>query len=168
MAHQNAPDEYDDSEYDDNEYNEYDYDEEDGAEDNVIVVDYAGARRRRAGRQAVKRGEAIPQGNMTARRAIDWSTTGGIITVILLTLLYAFSPIDAIPDVIPVAGQADDVIAVTAGTATAGFLAFLRIALRAMLASRIGRKGCIILGAVMGVVTVLAFVGLAAIISAIF
>lgn len=165
MAHQNAPDEYDDSEYD-----EYDYDEGD-AEDDVIVVDYAGyagARRKRAGQRAVKRGEAIPQGNIAARRAIDWSTTGGIITVILLTLLYAFSPIDAIPDVIPVAGQVDDVVAVTAGTATAGFLAFLRIALRAMIASRIGRKGCVILGAVMGVATVLAFIGLAAIISAIF
>lgn len=163
MAYQNAPDEYDDS-YDDDAYD----DEADDYDDGVIVVDVASARRGRAGRRAAKRGEAISQGNVTARRAIDWSTTGGIITVILLTLLYALSPVDAIPDVIPVAGQADDIVAVTAGTATAGFLAFVRIALRAMLATRIGRKGCVILGAVMGVVTVLAFVGLAAIISAIF
>lgn len=163
MAYQNAPDEYDDS-YDDDAYD----DEADDYDDGVIVVDVASARRGRAGRRAAKRGEATPQGNVTARRAIDWSTTGGIITVILLTLLYALSPVDAIPDVIPVAGQADDIVAVTAGTATAGFLAFVRIALRAMLATRIGRKGCVILGAVMGVVTVLAFVGLAAFISAIF
>lgn len=161
MAYQNIPDEYDYA--DEDAYG----DETDDYDDGVIVVDAASLRRARAGRLA-KRGEIIPQEHVSARRAIDWSTTGGIITVILLTLLYAFSPIDAIPDVIPVAGQADDVVAVTAGTATAGFLAFLRIALRAMLASRIGRKGCVILGALMGVVTVLAFVGLAAIISAIF
>ncbi len=101
-------------------------------------------------------------------RAIDWSTTRRHHHRHLVNAAVRPLAVERLPDVIPVAGQADDIVAVTAGTATAGFLAFVRIALRAMLATRIGRKGCVILGAVMGVVTVLAFVGLAAIISAIF
>ena len=148
--------EYDDSDEYDDEYN----DSVDPAVYSDPAVYYTPAVR--------KRGEVVPQGGVAARRAIDWGTTGSIVAVILLTLLYVLSPIDAIPDLIPVAGQADDVAAVTAGTATAGILAFLRIVLRAMLASRIGRKGCVILAAVMGVVGVLAFVGLLSLVNAIF
>lgn len=159
MTYQRAPD--DDYNDDSGEYAAYDdyddYDDED-------VID-AVPPRPRYRRQVAKRGQ--PQQNVTARRAIDWGTTGGIVTIILLTVLYALSPIDAIPDVIPIAGQADDVVAVAAGTATAGFLAFLRIVLRAMLVSRVGRKGCVILAVVMGAVTILAFIGLAALVNAI-
>ncbi len=148
--------EYDDSDEYDDEYN----DSVDPAVYSDPAVYYTPAVR--------KRGEVVPQGGVAARRAIDWGTTGSIVAVILLTLLYVLSPIDAIPDLIPVAGQADDVAAVTAGTATAGILAFLRIVLRAMLASRIGRKGCVILAAVLGIVGVLAFVGLLSLVNAIF
>lgn len=148
--------EYDDSDEYDDEYN----DSVDPAVYSDPAVYYTPAVR--------KRGEVVPQGGVAARRAIDWGTTGSIVAVILLTLLYVLSPIDAIPDLIPVAGQADDVAAVTAGTATAGILAFVRIVLRAMLASRIGRKGCVILAAVLGIVGVLAFVGLLSLVNAIF
>lgn len=155
-------------EYDDEyEYDDFDEADEYGDDDEYIDVVEVQPPRAAYGRRVAKRGVA-PQEDIAARRAIDWGTAGGIVTIILLTLLYAFSPIDAIPDVIPVAGQADDAVAVTAGTATAGFLAFLRIALRAMLASRIGRKGCVILAGVIGVVTILAFAGLVSIINAIF
>ena len=158
-----APQDYQDEEY---EYDDYDDAEYYDDEDEIEAVEVIEPPRATYGRRAAKRG--APQESVAARRAIDWGTAGGIVTVILLTLLYAISPIDAIPDFIPVAGQADDVVAVTAGTATAGFLAFLRVALRAMLASRIGRKGCVILAAVIGVVTFLAFAGLISIINAIF
>lgn len=144
-----APQDYDDGFEDEDEYAE--------------VIEPA-----RTGYRPAKRGTATPQGSVAARRALDWGTAGGIVTIILLTLLYALSPIDAVPDVIPIAGQADDVVAITAGTASAGFLAFLRVALRAMLASRIGRKGCIVLGVVFGVVAILAFAGLISIFNAIF
>lgn len=147
---------YDEDEYEDGEY----YDDE---EDYVEVIDP-----RQGTRRLAKRGAVAPQESVAARRAIDWGTAGGIITVILMTLLYAVSPIDVVPDFIPVAGQADDVVAVTAGTATAGFLAFLRVALRAMLVSRIGRKGCVVLGVIFGAVAILAFVGLLTLLGAIF
>jgi len=160
-----APHGFEDEEYEYDAYDDAEYYDDDDA---IDVVEASQPRRATYGSRVAKRGAIEPQGSLTARRAIDWSTAGGIVTIIVLTLLYAVSPIDAIPDVIPIAGQADDVVAITAGTATAGFLAFLRIALRAMLASRIGRKGCVILAAVIGVVTILAFAGLISIINAIF
>lgn len=156
-------------EYGDNEYEYDDYDEADEYDEDDDYIDVVEVQRPRAAsnRRVAKRG-AAPQESVTARRAIDWGTAGGIVTIIVLTLLYAVSPVDVIPDVIPVAGQVDDAVALTAGTATAGVLAFLRIALRSMLASRVGRKGCVILAAAMGVVTILAFVGLVSLVNAIF
>jgi len=159
-----APHEYGDEEY---EYDEYDEADEYDEDDEYVDVVEVQRPRTAYGRRVAKRG-AAPEGSVTARRAIDWGTASGIVTLIVLTLLYAISPVDVIPDVVPVAGQVDDAVAITAGTATAGVLAFLRIALRSMLASRVGRKGCVILAAVMGVVTTLAFVGLISIVNEIF
>src|SRR5690606_11240148 len=150
---------YDEDEYEYDDYDDYDEDDE---------IEVIPPRRSRSRGPVAKRGAVAPEGSIAARRAIDWGTAGGIVTVILLTLLYALSPVDLVPDLIPVAGQADDVVGVTAGTATAGFLAFLRVALRAMLASRIGRKGCVVLGLVFGVVGILAFIGLLSLLGAIF
>lgn len=87
-----------------------------------------------------------------ARRAVDWGINGSIIAIIILTALYALSPIDALPDVIPVAGQVDDLAAILAGGGSITFLTVLRFLLR----SRAGRIGClmIILLSSIGAVTV--------------
>ncbi|GAB4428089.1 MAG: hypothetical protein Kow00106_23650 [Anaerolineae bacterium] len=74
------------------------------------------------------------------RQALDWGISGSILAILLLTALYVFSPVDAIPDLIPFAGQADDLGAVLAGGGTVTFLTVLRYVLR----SRVGRWGCLI------------------------
>ncbi len=75
-----------------------------------------------------------------ARQALDWGISGSILAILLLTALYLFSPVDAIPDLIPFAGQVDDIGAVLAGGGTVTFLTVLRYVLR----SRVGRWGCLI------------------------
>lgn len=74
------------------------------------------------------------------RQALDWGISGSILAILVLTALYLFSPLDAIPDVIPFAGQADDIGAVLAGGGTVASLTVLRYVLR----SRVGRWGCLI------------------------
>jgi len=75
-----------------------------------------------------------------SQRAVEWGLNSGIVAIIALTLIYALFPIDAIPDFIPVAGQADDLAAVFAGGGSVTFLAVMRLVLR----TRIGRWGCVI------------------------
>ena len=75
-----------------------------------------------------------------ARQALDWGISGSILAILVLTALYAFSPVDAIPDFIPFAGQADDIGAILAGGGSITFLTVLRYVLR----TRIGRWGCLI------------------------
>jgi hypothetical protein len=74
------------------------------------------------------------------QRALDWGISGSMLAILVLTLLYAFSPLDFIPDVVPFAGQVDDIAAILAGGGSIGFLTILRFVLR----TRIGRWGCLI------------------------
>jgi hypothetical protein len=80
------------------------------------------------------------QGEPVIRQALDWGISGSILAIIVLTALYVFSPVDAIPDFIPFAGQADDIGAILAGGGSLTFLTVLRYVLR----TRIGRWGCLI------------------------
>ncbi|NDJ76298.1 MAG: DUF1232 domain-containing protein [Chloroflexi bacterium] len=82
------------------------------------------------------------------RRAIDRGTNLSLIIILVLTALYVISPVDLIPGIIPVAGQADDLAAVVAGGGAASFVAALRFVLR----TRVGRWGC-------AVVLVLSMIG---------
>jgi hypothetical protein len=79
-----------------------------------------------------------------AHRAVDWGISGSILAIIILTAIYAFSPIDAIPDFLPVAGQADDIAAIFAGSGSVIFLTIMRYVLRRVMRSRAGRIGCLV------------------------
>ncbi|MBN2303214.1 MAG: DUF1232 domain-containing protein [Anaerolineae bacterium] len=72
--------------------------------------------------------------------SIDWGTKVGIAILVILTALYTLSPLDAIPDIIPVAGQVDDLVALVAGGGSVTFLAVLRYLLR----SRAARWSCLV------------------------
>jgi len=81
-----------------------------------------------------------PQGEPLIRQALDWGISGSIVAILVLTAVYALLPIDAIPDFIPFAGQADDIAAILAGGGSVTFLTILRYVLR----TRIGRWGCLV------------------------
>ena len=87
-----------------------------------------------------------------AQRAVDWGINGSILAIVILTALYALSPVDALPDVIPVAGQVDDLAAILAGGGSVTFLTVLRFLLRSR-AARIGCLAIIVLTSI-GAVTV--------------
>lgn len=80
------------------------------------------------------------QNNYITQRALDWGISGSMLAILVLTLIYAFLPVDLVPDFIPFAGQADDVAAILAGGGSISFLTILRFVLR----TRIGRWGCLV------------------------
>lgn len=87
--------------------------------------------------------EPYEEGQLT-RRAVDWGIGGTILAIVVMTALYIFSPLDLVPDLIPVAGQADDVAAIFAGGGSVVFLTLLRYVSQAIMRSRTARIGCLI------------------------
>jgi hypothetical protein len=73
------------------------------------------------------------------QQALDWGISGSVFAILILTVVYVLSPLDLIPDVLPVVGQMDDIAAILAGGGSITFLAVLRYVLR----SRVGRWGCL-------------------------
>lgn len=131
-------DEYEDNEvYDDEEYLSYD-DDDDSAVEALPPARPQRAVARRA--PMVARREE----NSLLRQGVDWALGGSILAIVVITVLYVLSPIDAIPDFLPVAGQADDIAAVLAGGASVAVATLARYALRGVVASRAGRIGCLV------------------------
>lgn len=147
----------------DDEYDEYEgYDDEEESESYDEAGDYAvealpPARPRRA--PMVARREE----NSLLRQGVDWALGGSILAIVVITVLYVLFPIDAIPDFLPVAGQADDVAAVLAGGASVAVATLARYLLRGVVASRTGRIGClavIVLASIGAFVVFMAFLEL--------
>ncbi len=107
--------------------------------------------------------DASPLTRLT-QHAFDMGITGSIVAIIVLTALYVLSPLDFVPDVVPVAGQADDIAVVLAGSGSSLFLAVLRYVLR----SRIGRRGCLAVIVLSALGALALFVALAALFSRMF
>lgn len=105
--------------------NDYDYDDYGYEDDAYDDQDYP----------------ADPHNPHIAQQAFDWGITGSILAIIVLTIIYTFSPVDAVPDIIPLAGQVDDLAAIFAGGGSVTFLAVLRFIMR----SRVARWGCLLM-----------------------
>jgi hypothetical protein len=112
------------------EYDEYDdYDEYDALDGEY---DQEPSQRNRVKRE--------PEPPAIVQQALDWGISGSILAILVLTAVYLFSPVDFIPDLIPFAGQADDLAAVLSGGGSVLFLTVVRFILR----TRVGRIGCLI------------------------
>jgi hypothetical protein len=100
---------------------------------------------------------------------VNRSYTLTVIGMVALSALYAFSPIDAIPDLIPVAGQVDDLATLLAGGGSVGFLTAVRFAFLEILKRPRMRVGCLTLFVLSSVVLVgggvLVFIGLMSLLS---
>ncbi|HML20430.1 MAG TPA: YkvA family protein [Aggregatilinea sp.] len=128
----------------DDEYEDYDEEYYEDEEDANALAQLPPARPRRA---AQSRRAAVParrQENSLLRQGVDWALGGSILAIVVITVLYVLSPVDAIPDILPVAGQADDVAAVLAGGASVAVATLARYILRGIVASRAGRIGCLV------------------------
>ncbi len=148
-------DEYDDYEaYDEGEVYEADYDED--AYYAEVDEPRAQPRYARRRRPMVRRREE----NELLSRGVDWAMGASILGIVVITILYVLSPLDVIPDVLPVAGQADDLAAVLAGGGSVAVATLARYILRSVVATRSGRVGCLIVIVLAGIGAFVVFLGL--------
>lgn len=89
-------------------------------------------------------GSETPQPSRLGR-ILNVVLTLGIILVLALTGLYTVSPLDLLPDVVPVAGQADDIVALLLGGGSVGLLTILRFLVSVLVGDAKARRSCLII-----------------------
>jgi hypothetical protein len=86
--------------------------------------------------------EELDEDDALARQAVDYGISGSILGIMVLTAIYAFFPIDALPSL---SQSADEMSVIAAGAGAVFFLAIMRFVLVAMMTNRIWRWGCVML-----------------------
>ena len=79
------------------------------------------------------------------RRTVDVSLMTGIVLAIASTVIYLFSPVDLVPDLLPVLGQIDDLTVVLLGGGSVSLLTLMRVFIGTALRNRAARRGCMML-----------------------
>lgn len=77
------------------------------------------------------------------RRTVDASLVLGLFLAAITTLIYVFSPVDVLPDILPLLGQVDDLAAALVGGGAMGALMLARVLVGAGLRSAAARRGCL-------------------------
>lgn len=106
--------------------------------------------------------------NTLLSQGVDWAMGGSILAIVIITILYVLSPLDVIPDLLPVAGQADDLAAVLAGGGAVAVATLARYILRGVVATRSGRIGCLFVIVLAGIGAFVVFLGLLELFSRLF
>jgi uncharacterized membrane protein YkvA (DUF1232 family) len=75
---------------------------------------------------------------------------GSVILIVVLSGIYALSPVDAVPDILPVIGQIDDIATLAAGGGSVAFLTAIRPLAVAIAKRPVLRAGCITVIAIVG------------------
>lgn len=110
-----------------------------------------------------------PMPQQTPTQWINWSYKGGIVLIVILSGIYAFFPVDAIPDFVPVAGQVDDLLVLLSGGGAVAFLTGFRAIMVEIFKRPALRTGCLLAGIIGGgtllVAAALIFYGLLSLIN---
>jgi hypothetical protein len=80
-------------------------------------------------------------------RYVNLTYRAGIILIIVLSGIYALSPVDTVPDIVPLAGQVDDLAALISGGGAIAFITAIRPFVMAIMKRPVMRAGCLFIAA---------------------
>jgi Protein of unknown function (DUF1232) len=81
-------------------------------------------------------------------RYVNLTYRAGVILIIVLSGIYALSPIDTVPDLVPIAGQLDDLAVLLSGGGTIGFITLMRPVVMGIMKRPAMRAGCLFIAVV--------------------